>query len=80
MEFGAFKGTPMKLRAFIVHEKNGSYSAQIPALPGVFAAGRDMKELRACLREAVRLYLEVKQEKPPRVKRGQQVRELEVRI
>jgi predicted RNase H-like HicB family nuclease len=41
-----------------VHHEDGSYWAELPpALPGCFASGATMSELRLALAEAVALYL-----------------------
>ena len=39
-----------------VHEENGSYWAEVVELPGCFASGTTLDELRAALDEAVRLH------------------------
>jgi predicted RNase H-like HicB family nuclease len=40
-----------------IHHEDGSYWAEIPDLPGVFASGDTVDELLAGLKEAVGLYL-----------------------
>jgi len=40
-----------------IHNEDGSYWADIPELPGVFAAGDTLDELFDSLREGVRLVL-----------------------
>ena len=39
-----------------VHEEGGSYWAEVVELPGCFASGETLDELRAALDEAVRLH------------------------
>jgi predicted RNase H-like HicB family nuclease len=41
-----------------VHEEDGSYWAEVDGLPGCFASGDDLEELRAAVVEAIALYLE----------------------
>lgn len=41
----------------IVHEEDGSYWAEVAELPGCFASGADLDELRAAVVEAISLYL-----------------------
>jgi predicted RNase H-like HicB family nuclease len=38
-----------------VHEEDGSYSAEVIELPGCFASGATLDELRAGLDEAIRM-------------------------
>ncbi|HYG95817.1 MAG TPA: type II toxin-antitoxin system HicB family antitoxin [Solirubrobacterales bacterium] len=40
-----------------IHLEDGSYWADVPALPGCFASGEDLDELFASLREGIELYL-----------------------
>lgn len=40
-----------------VHEEDGSYWAEVEALPGCIASGRDLDELREAVVEAITLYL-----------------------
>jgi predicted RNase H-like HicB family nuclease len=40
-----------------VHEEDGSYWAEVDGLPGCFASGRDLDELRDAVVEAIALYL-----------------------
>ena len=40
-----------------IHREDGSYWADVPALPGCFASGEDLDELFASLREGIELYL-----------------------
>ena len=37
----------------IVHEEDGGYWAEVPAIPGCATQGNTMEELRANLREAI---------------------------
>lgn len=37
--------------------EDGSYWAEVPALPGCFASGHDLNELFESLREGIELYL-----------------------
>ena len=41
----------------IVHCENGSYWAEIPALPGCYADGDTLEELKASAHEAIRFHL-----------------------
>jgi predicted RNase H-like HicB family nuclease len=49
----------------ILHEEDGSYWAEIQELPGCFASGRDLEELKEAVIEAIRLYLEDQDEGAP---------------
>jgi predicted RNase H-like HicB family nuclease len=40
-----------------VHEENDSYWAEVAGLPGCFASGGDLDELREAVVEAITLYL-----------------------
>jgi predicted RNase H-like HicB family nuclease len=40
-----------------VHAEGGSYWAEVAELPGCFASGKTLDELREALDESVRLYL-----------------------
>jgi len=40
-----------------IHHEDGTYWAEVPALPGVFASGDTVDELLDGLKEAVALYL-----------------------
>ncbi len=41
-----------------VHEEDGSYWAEVVELPGCFASGSTLDELREALEEAIVMYLE----------------------
>jgi predicted RNase H-like HicB family nuclease len=40
-----------------VHEEDGAYWADVAELPGCFASGRDLDELREAIVEAISLHL-----------------------
>ena len=40
-----------------VHDEDASYWAEVEGLPGCFASGRDLDELREAVVEAITLYL-----------------------
>jgi len=42
----------------LVHEEDGAYWAEVEGLPGCFASGADLEELRASVIEAITVYLE----------------------
>lgn len=50
-----------------IHREDGSYWAEVPALPGCFASGHDLDELFDSLLEGIDLYLrdEERGELPP---------------
>ena len=51
---------PLSLRMEItanIRLEEGSYWADVPALPGCFASGHDLNELFDSLREGIELYL-----------------------
>jgi len=41
----------------LVHEEDGSYWAEVEDLPGCFASGHNLEELREAVVEAITLYL-----------------------
>jgi predicted RNase H-like HicB family nuclease len=41
----------------LVHEENDGYWAEVDGLPGCFASGSDLDELREAVVEAITLYL-----------------------
>lgn len=41
----------------LVHEEDGAYWAEVEELPGCFASGHDLKELKEALLEAIQLWL-----------------------
>ena len=41
----------------LVHEEEGSYWAEVAELPGCFASGTNLDELRAAVIEAISLYV-----------------------
>lgn len=51
----------MELHA-VIHEEGGSYWAEVKELPGCFASGHDLEEVRQGLVEAIELVLGSKQE------------------
>jgi predicted RNase H-like HicB family nuclease len=56
----------------LVHEEDGSYWGEVKTLPGCFASGRDLDELRTAIVEAITLYLagDDVASKPPAAARG----------
>lgn len=57
----------MELTLFIRHDRDGSLRAEVEELPGAFAAGDDMGELRQSLEGAISLWLTPEGGDPPRV-------------
>lgn len=47
-----------------VHEEDGSYWAEVDGLPGCFASGQDLDELREAVIEAITLYLADREPSP----------------
>jgi predicted RNase H-like HicB family nuclease len=41
----------------VISEEGAGYWSEIPELPGCFASGRDLNDLRVALGEAIGLYL-----------------------
>jgi len=48
---------PTRTYQAVVHHEDGSYWAEVPELPGCFAAGDTLDELKESLIEAIVLYL-----------------------
>lgn len=48
--------TPMELHA-VIHEEEGSYWVEVKELPGCFASGHDLEEVKQALVEAIGLVL-----------------------
>ena len=42
----------------LVHNENGEYWAEVPALPGCYAMGKTQDEVRENIRTAISLHLE----------------------
>lgn len=66
-----------------IHQEDGSYWAEIAELPGCFASGETLDELREAIEESVSLYLtdrtdasELRDDEP--LKREMQVDEMKV--
>lgn len=49
-----------------IHLEDGAYWADVPALPGCFAAGESLDELFDSLREGIELYLKDDASEPDR--------------
>ncbi len=56
------KGVIQMILKVVVHEEDGGYWAEIPALPGCYTQADTMEELKVNLKEAVELYLEAEPE------------------
>ena len=63
----------------IIHEEpEGGYSAEVPALPGCYTDGDTLDEVKANLREAIQLYLEVFEDECTNLPAGSSVMEVSV--
>ena len=63
----------------IIHEEpEGGYSAEVPALPGCYTDGDTIEEVKANLREAIQLYLEVSEGDRENLPAGSRVLEVSV--
>ena len=49
-----------------IHEEDGSYWAEVKELPGCFASGHDLEELKDAVLEAIELYLAGDDEAEPK--------------
>lgn len=47
----------MELHA-LIHEEDGRYWAEVQELPGCFASGADLDELKEALLEAIQMYVD----------------------
>ena len=63
----------------IIHEEpDGGYSAEVPALPGCYTDGDTLDEVKANLREAIQLYLDVYEDECANLPAGSSVMEVSV--
>lgn len=53
----------MKLQVIIEKDETGYYVAEVPALPGCVSQGKTLAEAKANIKEAIRGWLEVMNEK-----------------
>lgn len=53
----------MKLQVIIEKDETGYYVAEVPALPGCVSQGKTLAETKANIKEAIRGWLEVMNEK-----------------
>jgi predicted RNase H-like HicB family nuclease len=58
---------PMELHA-VIHEEDGSYWAEVKELPGCFASGRDLEEIKQALVEAIEFVLKDEDQASPSVR------------
>ena len=56
----------MKLQVMIEQDESGYYVAEVPALPGCVSQGKTLAEAKANIKEAIRGWLEVMNEKAKR--------------
>ena len=52
----------MKFQVIVYEEREGGFSAEVPALPGCFTQGDTMEELMANVHEAIKGYLEAREQ------------------
>ena len=52
----------MKLKVIVHEAEEGGYWAEVPALLGCVSQGETLEEVQANIREAIELYLEVRNE------------------
>jgi len=52
----------MKFHVIVYEEREGGFSAEVPALPGCFTQGDTMEELMANVHEAIEGYLEAREQ------------------
>ena len=64
----------------LVHEEDGSYWAEVDGLPGCFASGHDLDELREAIVEAITLYLEGQHPSGSSPRASAHVREMRVLV
>ena len=53
----------MTLEVLIEKDETGYYVAEVPALPGCYSQGKTLDELKANIKEAIELWIEVMNEK-----------------
>ena len=51
-------GGPSDRASAVVHREDGSFWAEVPALPGCYSSGDTLEELRENLRKAISFHLE----------------------
>jgi predicted RNase H-like HicB family nuclease len=71
--------TEREYRVF-VHEEDGAYWAEVEDLPGCFASGKDLDELRDAVVEAITLYLSRGPSDEPRASATAHVDEMRVLV
>ena len=64
----------------LVHEEDGAYWAEVEDLPGCFASGHDLDELRNAVVEAITLYLSKGPSEDPRAAATAHVDEMRVLV
>lgn len=64
----------------LVHEEDGAYWAEVEDLPGCFASGHDLDELRNAVVEAITLYLSKGPADEPRAAATAHVDEMRVLV
>lgn len=53
----------MSYLVVFTQEKNGHFSVSAPSLPGCFSQGKNLKEAKKNIKEAIELYLEDEESK-----------------
>ena len=74
------KGEKQRVYRVLVHEEDGAYGAEVEGLPGCFASGQDLDELREAVVEAITLDLERRPGGPPQATATAHVDEMRVRV
>lgn len=67
----------MKFKVILEPAEEGGFTVYVPSLPGCISEGDTKKEALDNIREAIELYLEPKEERPP-LKKGVELVELAI--
>ncbi len=59
----------MKLKVIIEKDESGYFVAEVPAMPGCYSQGKTIEEVKKNIREAIKGWIEVMNEKAEKLKK-----------
>ena len=59
----------MKLKVIIEKDESGYFVAEVPAMPGCYSQGKTIEEVKKYIREAIKGWIEVMNEKAEKLKK-----------